>query len=100
MLALWDQPRYRHELLVLRCPVPDWPWTDHIVKVLSGINPCWADFDEIDEDALDMMSGYERGDVTFAELVSLVGREQAEEARRQIYGTSGDEDLFDNPEEL
>lgn len=62
------------------------------MKVVRGINPDFADFDEIDQDALDIIESYGQGLVTFEELALLVGPEQAVFMRIKMYGEQEDDE--------
>ena len=69
------------------------------MKKQRGVNPDYADFDEIDEDVEDAIEGYDNGTVTADELKVMMGTDAARTIieRRE----SGDPfSLFDDPEEL
>ena len=69
------------------------------MKKITGINPDFADYDELDGDALDAVEEFEQGVLTFEELKNLVGPETAQAIKDHKYGPDGDpEALFDNPE--
>lgn len=66
-------------------------------KKITGVNPDFADFDEVDDDVLDAVEEFESGDLTYEELKSVVGHEEAAAIRDRMYGSNSD-DLFDDPE--
>ncbi len=57
------------------------------MKVVSGVNPDYADFDEIDPDAVGAEDSYMQGDMSFDELASLVGTEEANAMKTRRYGS-------------
>lgn len=71
------------------------------MKVKRGINPDYADFDEIDEDAAEAFEEFDAGNLSFEEFKALVGPEAA---ASYVEGCveEGDrpESLFDNPEDF
>jgi hypothetical protein len=68
------------------------------MKIVNGVNPDYADFDEIDVDALDALDEFDRGMVTLDELRQLIGPEAAR-ARAQLR-YEDPESLFDDPEQF
>lgn len=71
------------------------------MKRITGINPDFADHDELDSDALDAIEEFEQGTLTFDELRTLVGPETASAIKEQQYGSDTDPDaFFDNPENV
>jgi len=69
------------------------------MKKITGINPDFADYDELDDDALDAVEEFQQGVLTFEELKVLVGPETAQSIKEMKYGIEDDpEALFDNPE--
>lgn len=67
------------------------------MRVVAGINPDFADDDEIDLDALDALDEFDRGTLTLEELRHLIGPEAA---RSQAHRRYSDTDaLFDDPED-
>lgn len=68
------------------------------MKKVTGINPDFADFDELDPDALSAVTEFEDGQISFDELKALVGFETATAIREKCYGADGPESLFDDPE--
>ena len=73
---------------------------EEYMKTRNGLNPDYADFDEIDEDVTDLIDGWYNGQVTPEELRAVLGREAAlaylEEANvdGQCWG------IFDDPEDI
>lgn len=65
------------------------------MKIKNGVNPDFADYDEIDEDAEDAIQEFEAGIITLDELKALVGPEAAQSLAEQH-----SDDLFDNPEDF
>ncbi len=66
------------------------------MKIKTGVNPDFADFDEIDEDAECAVQEFQMGTITLDELKALVGPEAA-----QSLADKNDEyDFFDNPEDF
>ena len=57
------------------------------MKRVSGINPDYADYDELDEDALGAEGAYREGLLTFDELVALIGLDEAKEVQDKKYGS-------------
>lgn len=47
------------------------------MKIKRGVNPDFADWDELDTDAMDAIIGFEAGTVTYEELQHLIGPEEA-----------------------
>lgn len=71
------------------------------MKNITGINPDFADFDELDGDALDAVEEFQQGTLTFEELRNMVGPEAADAIKERRYGPDYDPDsYFDNPEDL
>jgi hypothetical protein len=71
------------------------------MKKVGGINPDYADTDELDTDALDAVAEFTNGQVTFEELKNLIGPEDAEVAKNQFFGKENDpSQFFDDPETL
>ena len=71
-----------------------------MTKKVTPVNPDYADFDEIDSDAEDIIAEYRQGRVSFDELKSAIGYEAARQIQDDVYGEEGIEDLFDNPEDF
>lgn len=69
------------------------------MKKIVGINPDFADFDELDADALDAVEEFQQGFLTFEELKTLVGPEAAQAIKEQRYGPDDIGALFDDPED-
>lgn len=59
----------------------------------------FADFDEMDIDALEALEGFGNGTYSFAELAQLVGQEEAERLSALCYTQETDDidSLFDDP---
>lgn len=72
------------------------------MRVVRGINPDYADFDEIDEDARDAFQMFDRGEYSYSQLVSLVGKEaaQAHVGEFTYRADNPIASLFDDPEAL
>ena len=71
------------------------------MQKINGINPDFADYDELDNDALEAVEEFQQGTLTFEELKALVGPEAANALKNQVYGPDDDpEALFDDPENL
>jgi hypothetical protein len=71
------------------------------VKVRNGVNPDYADYDEMDQDALDAIEEYDQGYLTYDELRAQIGPEAAAELRDRFRETDpyfGD--LLDDPEDF
>ena len=69
------------------------------MKKVNGINPDFADYDELDGDAVDAIEEFQQGTLTFDELRTLVGPETADAIKEQRYGGDHDPDVFfDDPE--
>ena len=69
------------------------------MKIVNGLNPNYADHDEIDQDALEAVEDFGSGQITYEELRIQVGPEAAQELLARLEG----EDpflplLFDDPE--
>lgn len=69
------------------------------MKIKRGVNPDFADFDEIDEDAAEAFEEFEAGNLSFHEFKSLVGPEAAASYAEKYHGGDPD-DLFDDPEDF
>lgn len=68
-----------------------------VMKKITGINPDFADQDELDEDALDAVEEFTEGQITYGELKTLIGPEAAAAIKEQ-QGEHDPERFFDNPE--
>lgn len=68
------------------------------MKKVTGINPDFADFDELDADAIDAVEEFHQGLLTYEELKNLVGPEAAQAIKEEHYGPDDPEAFFDNPE--
>ena len=67
------------------------------MKKITGINPDYADFDELDQDALDALEEFAEGQITYDELKSLIGVEAAA-AIREHQSEHDPDRYFDDPE--
>jgi hypothetical protein len=65
------------------------------MRVLHGVNPDFADFDEIDTDAAEALEEFDQGVITLDELRHLIGPDAAR-ARAQIR-YEDPESFFDDP---
>ena len=68
------------------------------MKRRIGINQDFADFDEIDQDAIGAEGAYRAGQLTFDELAALVGLDEAKELQDKRFGPEEvipDVDTFD-----
>ncbi len=64
-----------------------------------GMNPDFADWDEIDLDALEIVEEFYDGTVSFDELKAIVGADAAQSIMDRMLADDLDPDkLFDNPE--
>ena len=70
-----------------------------MTKKITGINPDFADYDELDQDALDAVEEFADGQITFDELKALVGSETAA-AIREHQNEFDPDSFFDDPEKL
>lgn len=70
------------------------------MKKVNGINPDFADYDELDADALDAVEEFHQGLLTFDELKNLVGPDAANTIKDKRYGPNDPEGFFDDPESL
>ena len=70
------------------------------MKKVTGINQDFADYDELDDDALDAVEEFQQGLLTYDELKNLVGHEAAQAIKEQRYGPDDPDALFDNPEDF
>lgn len=70
-----------------------------MTKKITGINPDFADFDELDSDALDAVEEFQQGLLSYEELKNLVGLEAAQSIKEQRYGSDDPDAYFDNPED-
>jgi hypothetical protein len=68
------------------------------MKVRYGLNPDFADFDELDSDVLEAFEDYDSGSITLDELAILVGAEAAEQHASMHSDTYFQ--LLDDPEFL
>ncbi len=69
------------------------------MKKITGINPDFADYDELDADALDAVEEFQQGLMTYDELKNLVGHDAAQAIKEKRYGPDDPDALFDNPED-
>lgn len=68
-----------------------------MTKKIMGINPDYADFDEIDFDVEDLIFEYEQGTVGFDELRDMVGSDTARTIQERVHGDADADSLFDDP---
>lgn len=68
------------------------------MRVVRGVNPDFADFDEIDQDALDAIEEFDQGTITLEDLRHLIGPEAARARAEMRYELP--DALFDDPEDL
>ncbi len=74
-----------------------------MTKKIVGVNPDFADFDEIDMDAEDLIAEFEQGEVTFEELKNIVGHDAARTIQERVHGEPDPNDpnsYFDDPSEF
>ena len=69
------------------------------MKVQNGVNPDFADFDEIDMDAEYAIAEFDNGAITLDELKALVGSETAQAIAERRDGEEFYR-LFDAPEDF
>lgn len=67
------------------------------MRVVRGVNPDFADYDEIDQDALDAIEEFDQGTITLEDLRHLIGPDAAR-ARAELRYEHPDT-LFDDPED-
>lgn len=84
--------------------MPDRIGSNHLLKVehmkiKNGVNPDYADFDEIDTDVEDAILEFESGTLTFDELKALVGPEAAQSLAEK-HADYDPYALFDDPEDF
>lgn len=66
-----------------------------------GINPDFADWDELDQDALEIVEEFYDGTVSFDELKAIVGSEAAQSIMDRMDQDDDDPTkLFDDPEDF
>jgi len=70
------------------------------MRKIVGINPDFADNDELDMDALEAVEEFQEGQITYDELRALVGPETASMIKDQVYPDYDPESFFDDPESL
>jgi hypothetical protein len=63
------------------------------MKVRVAPNPDYADFDEIDPDAIGAEDSYMQGTLSFDELATLVGPEEASAMKMRRHGIEEGEDV-------
>lgn len=68
------------------------------MKTKNGVNPDFADFDEIDSDAADAFEEFDAGSLTYDQFKALVGAEAAAAYAEKFHGETGH--LFDDPEDF
>lgn len=68
------------------------------MKVTRGVNPDYADYDEIDPDVEDALEEYEAGVLTYEELKALIGPEAAQAFLDK--DPDDPESYFDDPEDF
>lgn len=67
------------------------------MKIKRGVNPDFADFDEIDVDVEDAYEEFEAGTLSFDDFREQVGPEAAQAFMERLEGRD-EYDLFDDPE--
>ena len=68
------------------------------MKRIQGMNPDYADYDELEDDAIGAERAYCEGIMTFDELSALIGADGAKAAQERKYGqdqTDPNVDTFD-----
>lgn len=73
-----------------------------MTKKIVGVNPDFADQDEIDFDAEDLIIEFEQGTVTFDELKNMVGSDTARTIQERVHGDTDPNNpasYFDDPTE-
>ena len=68
------------------------------MKIKTGVNPDYADFDEIDMDAAEAFDEFDAGNLSLDELKTLVGPEAASSYVEQYQDEAGQ--MLDNPEDF
>ena len=81
--------------------MPDGRWIGGLLMAKVGVNPDFADWDELDVDTLEIVEEFCDGTVSYDELKAIVGSEAAQSIIDKIASDDLDMDqLFDNPEDL
>lgn len=70
------------------------------MKRRVGINPDYADYDELDADAVGAEMAYREGLLTFDELSALIGLDDAKVVQERKYGQEPEDPDVDTFEEL
>lgn len=77
------------------------------MKIVRGLNPDFADFDEIDVDIEEAYEEFKNGRISYDQLKANVGPEAAQAHADRIHGMDDSADdhydidsLFDDPEDL
>lgn len=71
-----------------------------MTKKVTGVNPDYADYAELDTDALDAVEEFMDGQISYDELKNLVGVEAATVLKEIHFGKDDPESYFDDPESL
>ena len=69
------------------------------MKIITSVNPDYADFDEIDPDVVEAIEDFYEGRITPEELKILIGPEAAQ-SLMDLHEEDPVEILFDDPEEF
>jgi len=71
-----------------------------MTKKITGVNPDFADYSELDTDALDAVEEFMDGQISYDELKNLVGTEAASVLKEIHFGKDDLDSYFDSPESL
>ena len=69
------------------------------MRVVRGINPDWADDNELDSDALEALEDFHGDRLNYEGLRAVLGKEAAESAAA-ARGYDNSSQLFDDPEDF
>lgn len=70
------------------------------MKIKRGINPEFADYDELDDEALDAIEEFQDGSLTVWQLQALIGPEAAQAMAKKVNQASDPDSFFDDPEDF
>jgi hypothetical protein len=70
------------------------------MKIKRGLNPDFADYDEIDTDVVEAYEDFDSGHITYEQFKAEVGPDAAAAYAEKYAEDSAFRDLFDDPEDF
>lgn len=70
------------------------------MRIRNGLNPDFADYDEVDIDVAEAYGDFDAGNITFEQFKAEVGPEAAASYAEKYAEDDAFGDLFDDPEDF